>query len=91
MREREAEPLLTALPEEQRFATWHLIRPNGEIVSGGTGEIVLMEELPLRQVARLLVALRLEPVVHGTYGLVSRNRGRLGKLVPNRPGPRRYP
>ena len=25
------------------------------------------------------------------YRLVSRNRGRLGKLVPNRPGPRRYP
>jgi len=25
------------------------------------------------------------------YRLVARNRGRLGRLVPNRPGPRRYP
>jgi hypothetical protein len=51
------------LPEEIRFASAHLFRPDGSIWSPGSA----------------------------AYRLVARNRHRLGRLVPDCPGPRRYP
>ena len=59
----DAEPLLARLPEERRYATAHLFRPDGSVWSPSS---VL-------------------------YRIVAANRGKLGPLVPNRPGPRRYP
>jgi hypothetical protein len=59
----DAEPLLARLPEAKRFASAHLLRPDGSVWSPTSAP----------------------------YRLVARNRHRLGRLVPNRPGPRRYP
>ena len=59
----DAEPLLARLPEAKRFASAHLVRPDGSLWSPSSAP----------------------------YRLVAGNRGRLGRLVPNRPGPRRYP
>lgn len=59
----DAELLLARLPEARRFASAHLIRPDGPIWSPSSA----------------------------AYRLVARNRHRLGRLVPNRSGPRRYP
>jgi len=59
----DAEPLLAQVPEEKRFASAHLARPDGSLWSPSSAP----------------------------YRLVARNRHRLGRLVPNRPGPRRYP
>ena len=59
----DAEPLLARLPEEKRFASAHVARPDGSVWSPSSAP----------------------------YRLVARSRHRLGRLVPNRPGPRRYP
>jgi predicted DCC family thiol-disulfide oxidoreductase YuxK len=65
----EALPFLAQIPENERFASWHLIRPDGRRFSRG--------------------------IVGGpadaAYDLIARNRDKLGKLVPDRPGPRRWP
>ncbi len=59
----DAEPLLMRLPEELRYASAHLFRPDGSLWSPSSAP----------------------------YRLVARNRHWLGRLVPDRPGPRRYP
>ncbi len=59
----EAERLLARLPEARRYASAHLVRPDGSIWSPSSA--------PYRFVARI--------------------RRRLGPLVPDGPGPRRYP
>jgi hypothetical protein len=54
--------------------------------------VALLAEIRLtRPLGRLLGALRLSPLVDAIDKLVSRHRGRLGRLVPDGPGPRRYP
>jgi hypothetical protein len=59
----EAEPLLTRLPEAKRYASAHLVSPDGSIWSPSSAP----------------------------YRFIARVRHRLGPLVPNGPGPRRYP
>jgi hypothetical protein len=59
----EAEPLLAPLPEARRYASAHVVRPDGSVWSPSS--------VP--------------------YRLVARNRHQLGKLVPSRCGPRRFP
>jgi hypothetical protein len=59
----EAEPLLARLPEARRYASAHVVRPDGSVWSPSSA--------PYRVVAGI--------------------RHRLGPLVPNGPGPRRYP
>ena len=59
----EAELMLARLPEAKRYASAHLVRPDGSIWSPSSA--------PYRFVARI--------------------RHRLGPLVPDGPGPRRYP
>jgi predicted DCC family thiol-disulfide oxidoreductase YuxK len=59
----EAEPLLARLPEASRYASAHLVRPDGSVWSPSSAP----------------------------YRLVARNRRLLGRLAPDRPGPRRYP
>jgi hypothetical protein len=81
-----AEPPLALLPDEERYESWHLVRPDGSIAGGRRGNLALLRELApvpeVRGVARAVDAL---------YWRVARNRDRLGKLVPSRPGPRRFP
>jgi len=59
----EAEPLLARLPEAKRYASVHLVRPDGSLRSPNSA--------PYRFVASI--------------------RHKLGPLVPDGPGPRRYP
>jgi hypothetical protein len=59
----EAELMLARLPETKRYASAHLVRPDGSIWSPSWAP----------------------------YRLVARVRHRLGPLVPDGPGPRRYP
>jgi len=59
----EAAPLLARLPEPSRYASAHVVRPDGSVWSPSSAP----------------------------YRLVARNRHRLGKLVPSRRGPRRFP
>lgn len=92
MREPEAEPLLDPIPERDRYETWHLVEVDGRSHSRGEGAIALAELLPrFAPLARLARWLGLVPVVAAGYAIVSRNRGRLGRLVPDGAPPRRYP
>jgi predicted DCC family thiol-disulfide oxidoreductase YuxK len=65
----EAGRFLEAIPADERYESWHLIRPDGRRYSrgvvGGPADAV--------------------------YGLIARHRDKLGKLVPDGPGPRRRP
>jgi hypothetical protein len=91
MREPEAAPLLEPIPEEERFATWRLVLWNGELVGDGTGGIDLLRMMRLtRPIARIL-GLVPRPALDAGSRLVARRRNALGQLVPDRPGPRRYP
>jgi hypothetical protein len=55
--------LLARLPEDMRFESAHLFRPDGSVWSPSSR----------------------------AYRLVARNRHRLGRFVPDSPGPHRYP
>lgn len=82
----EAAPLLAGISE--RLTSWHLVQPDGRCASRGRGVLELLALLPAtRPLAPLLSLLPLEAL----YDLVSRNRGRLGRLVPDGPAPSRRP
>ena len=59
----DAERLLARMPESTRYATAHVVRPDGSVWSPGGAP----------------------------YRFVANNRHRLGPIVPEGPGPRRYP
>jgi predicted DCC family thiol-disulfide oxidoreductase YuxK len=80
----EAAPLLEPLPEEERFATWQLVRPDGSLVSHGTGIVALLASMSLtRPLAPLLGRPRLVAVLDRLDAVISRNRKRLGRFVPS--------
>jgi predicted DCC family thiol-disulfide oxidoreductase YuxK len=89
LQDADAAPLVADLPEQERRASWHLVRPGGRIVSRGAAGIELLEALGHEFPAR--AAGRAAPLVERAYSLVAGNRDRLGPLVPNGPAPRRYP
>jgi predicted DCC family thiol-disulfide oxidoreductase YuxK len=91
MRDSEAARLLEALPGHERFATWHLVSPAGTLVGYGVGAIELLRAMrSTRRAARFLDALP-DALLERAYSLVARHRSKLGRLVPDRAGPRRFP
>lgn len=93
MKDERAEPYLAPIPEHARFASYHLVWPDGSYLSGGRAGIPVLQMLgaPLSWLGKLLGALRLTWLAVVVYALVSRNRGWLGRFVPDGPGPVRYP
>jgi hypothetical protein len=67
--------------------------PDGTLVAGDKGGGVAMLALfPVtRPLAFLLRTLRLSPLVDWADDLLSGQRGRLGKVIPEGPAPRSYP
>ena len=86
----EARPLLERLPEEERMASWRIARPDGTLVGRGAGAPVMLRELGHERAAGALAAVPDSLLEHG-YDLVARNRGHIGRLVPDGPAPRRFP
>jgi predicted DCC family thiol-disulfide oxidoreductase YuxK len=82
----DARPLLAAVPAAERVTTWQLVQ-EGRRASGGTGLAELVGLLPLTR--PLAPALRRLPLP-AIYEAISRRRGRLGRLVPDGPAPRRH-
>jgi len=81
----EAEALLAGVAAGRRLESVRLAEPAGELLAGGDAVAAVLGHLvagPLR---------RLGPLLGPPYVLVSQLRGRLGQLVPDGPGPRRYP
>lgn len=91
MRHPNAAPLLGPLPREEHFATWHLV-PVGRLPVGyGCGVIELLRAMALTRPAAHVLRLVPGAALDSAYDLVARKRSRLGRLVPDRPGPLRFP
>jgi predicted DCC family thiol-disulfide oxidoreductase YuxK len=87
-----AERLLAHVSEDRRGSSLRLALPDGRMLSAGAAALGALERLPAtRPLARATALLHTQPAAEGLYGLVARNRDRLGNLVPDGPGPRRYP
>jgi predicted DCC family thiol-disulfide oxidoreductase YuxK len=84
-----AEALVAPLPEQERFASWHLVRAGGRISSRGAAAIDLLRALGYARPAR--AAARVEGAIERLYGLVAEHRDKLGRFVPDGPAPRRFP
>jgi predicted DCC family thiol-disulfide oxidoreductase YuxK len=91
--DRAADPLFTAVPQDERRETWWLALRDGTLVRGDRGGgVALLTELRLTALlGRALRALRLSRLVDAADRLVSRYRARLGYFVPDAPGPERFP
>ena len=86
-----AEALLTTLAEGERLDTWRMVRPAGSLTGYGSGIPDLLETMGLTRTAGRL--LRRVPVgsLDALYRVAARNRGVLGRLIPDGAAPRRYP
>jgi hypothetical protein len=82
-----------SVPGEARNDCWWFVRRDGTPIPGdGGGGVALLTEVRLtRPLGRVVRALRASPLIDALDKLVARYRGRLGKLVPEGPAPRRYP
>lgn len=73
------------------MATWHLALPSREPTGYGRGLIELLHAMTATRRAARALGLVPEAVLDRVYGVIARNRSRLGRLVPDRPGPLRFP
>ena len=84
--------MLPHLTADQRLDHWHLVNPQLDDLTRGKGLIALLGELaPTRWLSRVLSWLRAERLLDGFDSVLRRIKSKLGKLVPNVEGPRRYP
>ena len=91
MRDPEAAALLSALPEDEWYGTWHLVRRDGSLTGAGAGLVDLLDALRWARPAAAVVARIPERALEWLYVLIARNRSRLGRVVPDGPAPRRFP
>ena len=89
----ETASLLASVPAKDRSERWWLVLRGGRALPGdGGAALPLLAMLPTtRMLGRLLGAMKAGPALDRVDGLVARHRGRLGRLVPDGPAPRRYP
>ena len=80
LQSKQAEELLAGMPEEQRFASWHLVDADGELHSAGAGIAPLLRLLrggrPLAAIAA-----RLPGLMDRGYRFVAGHRSLWGKVV----------
>ena len=91
LQDSDAAPYLAVLPEHERLASWRLVAPDGSLAGYGAGVPALLATMRLTRPAGRLLALAPDHVLDGAYGLLARNRGRVGRLLPDGPAPRRFP
>ncbi|MBA3333190.1 MAG: hypothetical protein H0U30_04295 [Actinobacteria bacterium] len=91
LRDLRALPFLDGLDEDEQYATWRLAFRDGSVVGYGDGLTRLLETMRLTRFAARLVSRIPASLLDSVYGTVSRHRETLGKVVPDRPGPRRFP
>ncbi len=87
-----AEPLLEGVSEEERGSSLRLVLPDGRVLSAGAAALGVLERLPATgRLARSAALLHAQPAVDALYASITRNRDRLGRLVPDGSAPWRYP
>jgi predicted DCC family thiol-disulfide oxidoreductase YuxK len=79
----EAETILTGMDPQKRMASWHLLDPEAGLHSAGAAFPPLLRRLPGgRPLATFAAAA--PGAVNRAYGLVARNRSRIGPRVRRR-------
>jgi len=91
LQEDAASGLLAALPEHERLDTWRIAQPDGSLAGRGAGIPDLLQAIRLTRSTGRLLELVPDPALEALYGVIARNRGILGRLVPNGEAPRRFP
>jgi predicted DCC family thiol-disulfide oxidoreductase YuxK len=87
-----ADRLLEHVSDEERVSSLRLVLADGRMLSGGAAALNVLERLPATRLLALTVTLlHAQRAAEAAYALVARNRDRLGRLVSDGPGPRRYP
>jgi len=84
-----ARALVSPLPTEERYASWHFVWPDGRVSSRSAAGIDLLAGLGRHRFAA--AASRLERPLDAPYELVADHRDRVGLLVPDGAAPRRFP
>jgi predicted DCC family thiol-disulfide oxidoreductase YuxK len=88
----DAQRFLDPIPEIEREASWHMIKPDGTRLSAGDATVELMFHIDrFRWLGRIVRTLHLTWAVGLFYWVVSRLRGQLSRFLPGTPGPRRFP
>ena len=87
----EAGRFLDRLPVAERLASWRLVRLDGSVVGYGSGASELLSSMSLTRGLGSIVATVPDRALDAVYRAVPRRRGRIGRLVPRGPAPRRYP
>jgi predicted DCC family thiol-disulfide oxidoreductase YuxK len=91
LQDADAGELLASLREDERLETWRLARLDGSLTGYGAGVPELLSLTRVGRPAGRLLGLVPTPWLDACYRLVARNRGRVGRLVPDGPAPRRFP
>ena len=86
-----ANRLLAALAENERLDTWRIAQPDGSLTGRGAGVPDLLDAMWLTRRLGRLLELVPGPALDACYRWIARNRGSLGRFVPNGPAPRRFP
>lgn len=87
----EAGRFLDRLPVAERLASWRLVRLDGSVVGYGSGASELLSSMSLTRGLGWVVATVPDRALDAVYRALARRRGRIGRLVPRGPAPRRYP
>ena len=87
----EAGRFLDRLPVAERLASWRLVRLDGSVVGYGSGASELLSSMSLTRGLGWVVRTVPDRALDAVYRAVARRRGRIGRLVPCGPAPRRYP
>ena len=86
-----AEPILAAIPANERFSSWRLALPDGSLAGYGAGVVELLRTLRLTRPASRVLEHLPESALDALYRGVAHRRGLLGRLVPDGVAPRRFP
>jgi len=79
------------LPEDERRESWHLASTDGRVAGNGAGGVELLGSTSLTRPAALVLGRIPGRALDGAYAVLARHRGLLGRVVPDGPGPRRFP
>ncbi|MGH9198561.1 MAG: thiol-disulfide oxidoreductase DCC family protein, partial [Acidimicrobiia bacterium] len=85
LRSSRAAELLSEIDERVRLSSWHLVQPDGSVLSGGSAIAPLLDYLTRRRLRFFLIGAKIARSAPRTteklYGFVARNRHRFGRWL----------